>query len=148
LNPQEWLQIGSDTTRPVEEGPLASWDTDGLNGLYALRLVVVRVDQRVDQAVIQVTLDNTPPQVSVTYPQQGQAISAAQEAQVALQAQVSDPFLAKVEFYIDAVKVGEFSAAPFGLLWPAVSGEHTFRVSAVDRAGNTVEAEVKFTVNP
>jgi membrane peptidoglycan carboxypeptidase len=148
LNPQEWLQIGTDMTAPVEEGLLASWDTGGLNGLYALRLLVVHADQHVDQAVVQVTVDNTPPQVSVIYPQPGQAIDAAQEAQVALQAQVSDPFLAQMEFYIDEVKVGEFSAAPSGLLWPAVAGKHTFRVSAADRAGNTAEATVEFTVKP
>lgn len=146
LNPQAWVQIGSDGKAPVNEGPLGSWDSSGLNGLYALRLLVVHADQSVDQAVVQVTLDNTPPQVTITVPSDGQTISIAQEAQLALQAQVSEPFLVKADFFMDGEQVGEFTGAPFGALWKAAVGTHTFRVVATDQAGNTGEAEVKFTV--
>ena len=55
LNPQEWLQIGEGTT-PVTNDLLAEWDTDGLIGLYAVQLQVIRTDQRVDTAIIQVTI--------------------------------------------------------------------------------------------
>ncbi len=119
LYPVGWVQIGTDSHTPVTEGLLGEWDTTNLNGLYSLRLMVVRTDQRVDQAVVQVTLDNTPPQVAITYPQAGQTISAAQEPQLALQAQASDPFLNKVDFYIDNVLVGQSSVAPFGVIWAA-----------------------------
>jgi membrane peptidoglycan carboxypeptidase len=56
LNPQQWIQVGSDSIAPVENGVLAEWDTKGLSGLYAVRLLVVREDQRVETAVIQVTI--------------------------------------------------------------------------------------------
>lgn len=56
LNPQEWIQLGDDVTTPVESGVLVDWDTKGLSGLYALQLQVVRSDQRIDTAVIQVTI--------------------------------------------------------------------------------------------
>lgn len=56
LNPQEWIQLGSDVIAPVESGVLAEWDTEGLSGLYAVQLVVVREGQVVDMAVIQVTI--------------------------------------------------------------------------------------------
>ncbi len=56
LNPQEWIQLGSDVIAPVESGVLAEWDTEGLSGLYAVQLLVVRSDQKVDTAVIQVTI--------------------------------------------------------------------------------------------
>ncbi|HNK62986.1 MAG TPA: transglycosylase domain-containing protein [Anaerolineales bacterium] len=56
LNPQEWIQLGEDAFAPVDGGLLAEWDTTGLSGLYAVQLVVVRADQRVDTAVIQVTI--------------------------------------------------------------------------------------------
>jgi membrane peptidoglycan carboxypeptidase len=146
LYPIAWVQIGADSHTPVTEGLLGEWDTTGLDGLYALRLLVVRSDQRVDQAVVQVTLDNTPPQVGITYPQAGQTISAEQEPQVALQAQASDPFLIKVDFYVDGVLVGESSIAPFGVVWAAKAGKHTLKVVATDRAGNTAEAKINFTV--
>ena len=146
LYPDNWVQIGADSRTPVTEGLLGEWDTTGLNGLYALRLMVVRSDQRVDQAVVQVTVDNTPPVVAITYPQAGQTVSAAQEPQVALQAQASDPFLMKVDFYVDDVLVGESSKAPFGVIWTAKSGRHTLKVVATDRAGNTTETGINFTV--
>ncbi|WKZ36733.1 MAG: transglycosylase domain-containing protein [Anaerolineales bacterium] len=56
LNPQEWIQLGSDSFEPVESGQLAEWDTTGLSGLYAVQLVVVQNDQLVETAVIQVTI--------------------------------------------------------------------------------------------
>jgi len=55
LNPQEWIQIGEGNA-PVTNGLLAEWNTDGLSGLYAIQLQVVRTDQRVDSAVVQVTV--------------------------------------------------------------------------------------------
>lgn len=56
LNPQEWIQLGEDHYTPVDGGLLAEWDTTGLSGLYAVQLIVVRNDQVVDTAVIQVTV--------------------------------------------------------------------------------------------
>ncbi|MCA2000512.1 MAG: transglycosylase domain-containing protein [Chloroflexi bacterium] len=56
LNPTTWTQLGGDVTVPVENGVLAEWDTTGLNGLYAVQLQVVRSNQAVDTAVIQVTV--------------------------------------------------------------------------------------------
>jgi len=56
LNPRAWIQIGGNVTAPVTNGLLAEWDTDGLGGLYAVQLVVVYGDQRVEMAVIQVTV--------------------------------------------------------------------------------------------
>lgn len=55
LNPQEWIQVAAGT-EPVNNGLLAEWATSNLSGLYAVQLQVVRTDQRVDTAVIQVTV--------------------------------------------------------------------------------------------
>jgi membrane peptidoglycan carboxypeptidase len=55
LNPREWIQV-AEGNAPVTEGLLAEWDTTGLSGLYAVQLQVVRSDQRVDTAIIQVTV--------------------------------------------------------------------------------------------
>lgn len=56
LYPQTWIQLGSDSFEPVENGLLAEWDTSGLSGLYAVQLVVVREEQIVETAAIQVTV--------------------------------------------------------------------------------------------
>ena len=56
IDPQNWIQIGSDSSTPVNDNLLAKWDTTGLSGLYAVQLQVVRTDQTVDVATIQVTI--------------------------------------------------------------------------------------------
>ena len=55
LNPQKWIQV-AEGNEPVNNGLLAEWDTNELSGLYAVQLQVIRTDQRVDTAVIQVTV--------------------------------------------------------------------------------------------
>jgi hypothetical protein len=55
LNPQDWIQI-ADGNEPVIEDELTEWNTEGLSGLYAVQLQVVQSDQRVDTAIIQVTV--------------------------------------------------------------------------------------------
>jgi membrane peptidoglycan carboxypeptidase len=57
LNPQEWIQVGEGNA-PVTKGLLATWDTKGLSGLYAVQLQVVRADQTLDTAIIQVTVNS------------------------------------------------------------------------------------------
>jgi membrane peptidoglycan carboxypeptidase len=55
LNPQEWIQV-AEGNGPIANDLLATWDTSGLSGLYAVQLQVVRTDQKVDTAIIQVTV--------------------------------------------------------------------------------------------
>jgi hypothetical protein len=55
LNPQEWIQV-VEGSEPVINAVLAEWDTSDLSGLYAVQLQVLRGDQRVDTAIIQVTV--------------------------------------------------------------------------------------------
>ena len=56
LNPQEWIQV-AEGSEPVTEGLLAQWDTTDLSGLYAVQLQVLRSDQRVETAILQVTVE-------------------------------------------------------------------------------------------
>lgn len=55
LNPQQWIQV-AESKEAVTSDLLAEWNTNGLSGLYAVQLQVVRSDQRVDSAIIQVTV--------------------------------------------------------------------------------------------
>jgi chitodextrinase len=41
---------------------------------------------------------------------------------------------------------GESDVAPFGVFWQAKAGTHTLRVVATDRAGNTAEKTINFSV--
>lgn len=147
LNPQSWVQVGTDSSSLVLDGKLASWDTRDVNGLFAVQLQVVRADRIVDTAVIQVTVDNLPPEVSITYPQPGQELALRENRQVTFQAEAGDNLsLVEVEFYVDGESIGTLEGAPFALTWPAARGEHTLRLLARDRAGNQSEAVVEFTL--
>ena len=147
LNPPNWVQIGDDSGSLVIDDTLATWDTSDLNGLYAVQLQAVRTDQLVDTAVIQVTVDNTAPDVSITYPGDGDVLEYASNRQITFQVTAVDNLsLAVVEFYVDGVLVGSLEEAPFALTWNARRGEHRLLVLARDRAGNESEEEIQFAV--
>lgn len=147
LNPPNWVQIGDDSGNLVIDDTLAIWDTSELNGLYAVQLQAVRTDQLVDTAVIQVTLDNTPPDVNINYPGDGDTFEYAPNRQITFQATAADNLsLSIVEFYVDEKLVGSLDQAPFALTWNTRRGAHRLIVLARDRAGNESEAEIEFRV--
>jgi len=147
LNPQEWLQISEDVQEPIDDGTLGSWDTKGLDGLYAIQLVVLREDQRVDTATVQVTVDNQPPQVTIPYPSAGDNFSYEPRSPITFQAQANDNVkLKEVSFYLSGSLLARQTHPPFALPWRSRPGEFTLRVTAVDLAGNESEDIVVFTV--
>jgi membrane carboxypeptidase/penicillin-binding protein PbpC len=144
LNPQRWLQVGQDVRSPVDGGVLGVWDTRGLSGLFAIQLIVIREDQRVQTDVIQVTVDNQPPEVTILSPLEGQELSSAE---IVLQAEIVDDLALKsAEFFIDDRLVSALAQPPFALTWSGRPGEHSLRVRAIDQAGNTSEAEILFRI--
>jgi len=147
LNPQNWVQVGTDSRSLVVDDTLVTWDTSELNGLYAVQLQAVRSDQRVETAVTQVTVDNTPPDLSITYPQEGDVLDYENNRQMTFQVAASDNLsLSVVEFYVDGKRVGSVETAPFSVTWSATRGEHELSVVARDRAGNESEVEIQFEV--
>ncbi len=71
LNPTRWIQIGSDSQKAIASGTLGEWDTAGLEGLYSVQLVVVYGEGQVSTDAVQVTVDNSPPEVSLVLPEGG-----------------------------------------------------------------------------
>lgn len=148
LNPRTWLQIEEDNNQPVRGGLLGTWDASELEGLQTIQLQVVRNDQRVDTTVLQVTVDNQPPQVSILSPLEGQA-AIPRAGQVTLLADAQDNLESdRVEFYVDGVLVDTRYQEPYAIPWQSKPGKHSLRVVAVDRAGNQSETTIEFTVNP
>ena len=146
LNPQAWVQIGQDISTPVADGKLADWDTQGLSGLYTVQLIVVRQDQKVDTHVIQVTVDNQPPEVLVISPAPGQEFAAGGR-RITFNATVKDDLaVEQVEFFVNGKQVEAADQPPFTADWQPAKGEHTLLVKAVDKAGNAGQSEVNFTV--
>lgn len=147
LNPQRWTLIGEQSNTPVEGGVLAVWDTTGLNGLYALRLLVIRTDQRIDTAVLQVTVDNTLPTAEIIFPTEGQSFTYLEDDRITIQFNARDDLaLAQVELFLNNQRLGTFTQPPYAFSWDVLPGEHTIRVRATDLAGNVGEVRITFVV--
>ncbi|RME99790.1 MAG: hypothetical protein D6768_14265, partial [Chloroflexi bacterium] len=123
LNPTEWKQLGGDYTSPVEGGPLAFWDTTAEEeGLYTLQLTVVRGDQSFERRSIQVTVDNTPPELTLVNPEPDSVYQYNPKALlndwVNFQVDAKDNLsMSRVEYFVDNEKIGETTVAPFTLRW-------------------------------
>jgi membrane peptidoglycan carboxypeptidase len=149
LNPTNWIQLGEDSNQTVQNGLLGRWDTSGLSGLYALKLQVVQADQRVETAVIQVTVDNQAPEVNLINPVDGQEDARAEGSTAIFRAQASDNLaLARVDFYLDDLLLASLTEGPFAVPWETSPGDFTLRVVAFDQAGNTSETEADFSITP
>ena len=142
LNPQAWIQLGTDVTTKVSGGVLAEWDTSQLSGLYAVQLLVVGANQKLETAVTQVTIDNEPPSVSLRIDH-----TSGQSTGVVLFAEASDNLvLERVVFYVDDAEIGSLTRPPFSIYWEGRSGTHQLRAKAYDLAGNTNEAVLPITI--
>ena len=148
LNPENWIQIGEEKTSPVEEGLLGVWDASGLDGLYAIRLAVQRSDNQVETAIIQVTVDNSPPQAAIFYPFQGEEIPYSYGKQVNFSLEYADNVgVSRVEWVLDGDLLAGLDQEPFIYSWTVQRGSHTLFARVVDLAGNQAESlTVNFTV--
>lgn len=151
LNPSSWVRIGEDHHNQVDHGLLEMWDTSGLNGLYTLQLTVVRNDDNYEQASVQVTVDNTPPEVEITYPPDGAEYVMEEDEWVSIQAEARDNLsIERVEFYLDDNLLSYDTVSPYNQKWTITAmGTHTIHVIAIDAAGNRTESEkIKISVIP
>lgn len=90
-------------------------------------------------------LDTTPPAVSIISPT-GNLVSGIAD----FRANATDNVgVTHVEFYLDSVKVGEVTSAPYSYIWDvrALSGTHTLSAVAYDAAGNYGYSNTQVTIN-
>jgi hypothetical protein len=147
LNPKDWFQIGSDRSEPVEAGELGLWETQGLSGLYAIQLLVVSEDTRIDSAVIQVTVDNQAPKARIEHPATGQVFPADTERVLFRVSAQDDLALQSVDFYLDGKRLASLAYEPFIFSWDASPGKHELKIIAQDQAGNSSETALEFTID-
>jgi hypothetical protein len=143
LNPTHWYQIGGNQTTPVIEGTLALWDTIGLDGLYALQLIVV--DQS-DIAYIDtkyVTIDNEGPEVELLCGGYNELLQWDRKQPLSCDVRASDNIeVSRVEFYLDEQRVRIDFTAPFRVqLEENGLSEGVLFARAYDLAGNVSQSE-------
>ena len=121
LNPSSWSPIGGDHGNPIDHGPLEYWDVSGLEGLYTLRLTVMRHNRPPDQAAIQVTVDHTPPTVRLRYPWEGKVYVMEDDEYVSIQASATDNVsMDRVEFYFDGQLLQASTVPLYNARWTIV----------------------------
>ncbi len=138
LNPAEWTQIGTNHFGARYNADLETWDARSLDGLYSLRLTVVRGDNSIQEFVIPVTVDNTPPSVTILYPADHSTYTMGDEY-VTIQPNVVDNIsMDRVEFYVDGQLIAISTIAPYNERWIITEpGTHNIELRAYDNAGNT-----------
>ncbi len=92
--------------------------------------------------------DTDKPEVSILRPKKHESIPGGSTIMFSAEASDKIGAIQKVEFYIDGKKVGADLFTPYQQKWesPNVSQEHSLRVVAYDRAGNTATKSVPFEV--
>ncbi|MBN1317543.1 MAG: transglycosylase domain-containing protein [Anaerolineales bacterium] len=144
LNPSAWQLIGSEHGETRNNELLEVWDVSGLDGLYSVQLTAVRHDQSIEQATIQVTVDNTPPEIFLSFPLADQEFFWPDDEWVTIQPLVQDNVsMDRVEFYVDNQMVGSSAVAPFTYQWVirGSAGGHNLHAIAYDAAGNSTESD-------
>ena len=148
LNPSAWIDITGQRTDYTPGRPLALWDTDGLEGLYNLRLTTVSADSSVDSYVIQVTVDSVPPTIELSAPAQDGLFTFLNDDVIPLTADAQDNIaIDYVEFYHNGEFVGVDEAFPFGYEHTITrAAQETFSAVAFDAAGNQANSELVIDV--
>ncbi|OGN95832.1 MAG: hypothetical protein A2Z71_01100 [Chloroflexi bacterium RBG_13_50_21] len=147
LYPQKWIQIGEDVDSPVNHGYLGTWDTTGLDGSYIVQLMVVRQDKKFDLANLQLTIDNTPPELNIISPKDDDQFTYKEGKIIIMNAAVNDnQVLERVEFFVDDMLVSTLLEPPYIIPWHAQPGEYTVKITAYDLAGNQDTKQLSFSV--
>ena len=139
--------LGEDTSSPYSY----DWDTTSeSDGPHTIKVTAYNIQSTTAEAEISVVVNNSGdeyPTVSITNPAADAIVSVA----VSIKAEATDDVgIAKVEFYVDDVKVGEDTSSPYEFTWDATKvedGEKTIKVKAYDTIGQNVEASVEVTVD-
>ena len=148
LNPDQWFQIGEVSSRPIIDGVLAVWNTTDLDdGLYALQLVGVLEDQRIQKSSVVISLDNSPPEFELSGVENGQVLDyqAGEELLFAVQSPQEDEFR-NVDFYLNNRLLENRDYPPYISPWQMAVGNFKLRAVVTDRAGNQTSRELEFSV--
>ena len=122
------------------------WNTTALtDGVYVIKLIVYDTAlNSIDETVI-ITVDNTPPSVSMTNPISGAEVSG----DVTVQFSASDEHLASVLLYVDNTILDITGQTSY--VWDTTQlgdGSHIIKLVAYDMAGNSAETSISvITIN-
>ena len=145
------IRLFADGVELASEGPVTShsavWDTSSIaEGAHTLTVLARDAAGNTAAVDIPVTVDRTPPVVSVTSPGSGGTVVGA----VRIAADVHDAFgVDRVWFSVDDVFLGEDRTPPYEIVWDTIlisDGPYRLKVAVEDKAGGLNRTEVDVTV--
>lgn len=118
LDPQAWTQIGPEHGEEVGNGVLERLDTTTLaEGVYTLRLTVNRGDGAREWRT-PVTIDNTPPNVTLSEPKENRLYVMEDDEQINVNVLVDDSWAVdRVVFFMDNSAFATSTVAPYNERW-------------------------------
>lgn len=143
-NPASWRQIGSLQSAGGGNIVLGTWDTTAIrDGIYTIRLTLVRADATNEVAYREVIVDNTTPTVRLLFPEDGASYSAEGDVFLELSAEPADNHqIDYVEFYLDGEFIERATDGRYRMRWEIDrEGSASFSVVAYDKAGNRGESQ-------
>lgn len=148
LNPTQWITLNQAEMAPQRGEPLAAWNTEGLDGLYSIRLLLTRGDNSVDSSVVLVTIDNVAPTITLTTSEPGRVYRFPTDQTIAVTAEAADNLqVNRVEFYRGDTFLGADTNWPYSFEWDIQRpGSERFRAVVVDAVGNSAESELVIEV--
>lgn len=147
--PDTWRQIGTLHQEGGGSIVLETWDTTTVpDGLYTIRLTLVRSDNTSEPAFRQVIVDNTRPTIRLLSPQANASYSADSDVFLELNAEPADNQQVDfVEFYLDGELLGRATDGRYTLRWEIDrQGSVVFWATVYDKAGNQAESD-HITIN-
>ena len=144
LNPTAWWLIGDDHFTPKERGLLAIWNTEDLEGLYTLKLLVVANDGKLKTDFVHVTIDNEPPTIELDKVPDEILVSRGEGTEIHIIARAVDNIgIAKVEFILNERVVAVTEGFPYLTeITLKDEGEIEAYARAYDLAGNVTDSEI------
>lgn len=96
-----------------------------------------------------VIIHNLSPEVALTAPATGSFFLAPSEVALTATASDADGSVAKVEFFVDGVKIGEDAEAPYTAVWsnPSIAAHILTAVATDDQGATTTSAEILAVVH-
>ena len=139
--PSEWFALEEPDPDEPDPNVLGRLPVSELpDGPLLLRARIDHADGSSDQVVRELLIDRQLPQVQLAVAEPGPLISAGPNRLTAFA--TDNAAVARVDFYVDGLRVDSDALAPYSVSWTAFPGPHTLSARAIDVAGNVADSAI------
>ena len=139
--PAEWLPLPEPGPEESDPNVLGRLPVPELpDGPLLLRARIDYPDGSSDEIVRSLTVDRQLPEIQLAVAEPGPLISAGPNRLTAFAN--DNAAIARVDFYVDGLRIDSDALAPYSVSWLAFAGPHTLSARAIDMAGNAADSAI------